>query len=96
MKRWRHLPTVGMLQPRRSAIALLLSPAAAHSTSLARATIAWGRLREAATAGSCACSSALSTSSALGRPIGIGSSPQAEKMPFIQARFMQTNYGTRH
>jgi hypothetical protein len=31
MKRRRHLPTVGMLQPRRSAIARLLSPAAAHS-----------------------------------------------------------------
>jgi len=59
----------------RSAMAELLSPCAAHSTSLARATSACGRLRDAASTDTCACSSALNTSSALGRPIAIGISP---------------------
>jgi len=49
--------------------------AAVHSTSLARAIIAWGSAREAARLANCACSSALNTSSALGRPIAIDISP---------------------
>jgi len=64
-----------LLQPRRCAIAVLLSPAAAHSTILARATIACGDERDAANAESCVRPSALSTSAALGLPIAIGASP---------------------
>src|SRR5215831_12895895 len=37
-KRCRHLPTVALVQPKRSAIWLLLWPSADHSTSLARQT----------------------------------------------------------
>jgi hypothetical protein len=74
-KRRRHLPTVGMLQRRRWAIVPLLSPRAAHNTNLARATIACGNERDAARADNRACFSALTTSSAVSRPIAIGISP---------------------
>src|SRR6202022_2092791 len=42
---------------------------------VARATIACGSEREAASADTCACSSALNTSSVVGRPTAIGISP---------------------
>src|SRR5271157_4251379 len=38
-KRCRHLPTVALAQPKRSAISVLLWPSADHSTTLARQTL---------------------------------------------------------
>lgn len=89
MKRWRHLPTVGFDQFRRSAISALEIPSADYSTTLARDTSACGRLREAANPVSVSCSSTLSFRAGFGRPIDI---PQATRSPLL----LQGIYETQH
>ena len=88
-KRCRQVPTVALLQRRRRAMMLLLAPSADHSTSLARATRAWGRLREPAHASSCTCSSEVRLRGGLGRPVIM---PQLNPSPLV----MPVTYGTQH
>ena len=89
MNRCRHLPTVAFDQSRRAAISELESPSPDQSTSLARDTSAWGRLREAANPLSSSRSSAFSSRTGLGRPIDIPKS-------ICQSFLLQVIYGTEH
>ena len=70
-------------------------PVAAASTMRARDTNAAGSERERAIVESCACSASLSTSSAIGRPIGMAVSP-ITKIPKTDARHMPVINGTAH
>jgi len=48
IKRRRHFPTVALVHFRRLAISVLLAPSADQSTTFARATMAWGNVRDRA------------------------------------------------
>lgn len=69
------------------AIWVLLCPSADHSTTRARATRAWSRVREVARPGSWVCSSGARIREGLGRPV---------TMPISSPLLMLVIYGTQH
>jgi hypothetical protein len=71
MKRFRHLPTVAFVHCTRSAISVLLLPAADHNTTLARATMPCGKARERARLANCSRSSSFKINSVFGRPVAM-------------------------
>src|SRR5450631_2318278 len=75
MKRARHLPTVALVNFKRSAIELLASPSALRKTMRARAFNDAGSERLRAKDVSCARSSSVTTNSAFGLPLVIAVSP---------------------